>query len=115
MIKPKPAAAPQPDAAPAAAPPAGMYRPLPPYSGLAIAAMVCGICSLWTFGVSGIVALFLAYNARRQIRDAAGALRGDGMAITGLVFGWISAVGWALMIGVITLGVIGAIVAGPGG
>lgn len=64
-----------------------------PYSGLAIASMVCGICGIWTLGVSSIVGLVLGYRARHATRQ--GGKRGDGMAITGIVLGWIVVAGVA--------------------
>ena len=62
-----------------------------PYSGLAIASMVCGICGIWTLGISSIVGLVLGYRARRETRQ--GGRRGDGMAITGIVLGWVLVAG----------------------
>lgn len=66
-----------------------------PVSGLAVASMVCGICGIFTLGISSLVGLFLGYRARRETR--AGHRRGDGMAITGIVLGWL-AVGFALLV-----------------
>ena len=68
----------------------GAYKP---YSGLAIASMVCGICGIWTLGISSIVGLVLGYRARRETRQ--GDRRGDGMAITGIVLGWVLVAGIA--------------------
>ena len=73
-------------------------QPRPEYvsvSGLAVASMVCGICGIFTLGISSLVGLFLGYRARRETR--AGHRRGDGMAITGIVLGWL-AVGFALLV-----------------
>ncbi len=61
--------------------------------GMAIGALVCGIlagvCGL--AGIAGVilgpVAIGLALASRRRIRAAAGTLRGDGLAVTGLVLG----------------------------
>lgn len=77
-------------------PPSGQPRPeYVPVSGLAVASMVCGICGIFTLGISSLVGLFLGYRARRETRT--GHRRGDGMAITGIVLGWIAA-GFALLV-----------------
>jgi hypothetical protein len=54
-------------------------------NGLAIASMVLGI--LWIYWGGSILALIYGYVARRQIRERQQA--GDGMAITGIVLGWV--------------------------
>jgi Domain of unknown function (DUF4190)/DUF1707 SHOCT-like domain len=73
---------------------AGYYQPLNirKTNGFAVGALVCGI--LPVFG--GIPAVILGHYARGQIRKSGE--RGDGMAIAGLVFGylWISL--WLLVI-----------------
>jgi hypothetical protein len=65
----------------------------PRNDGLAIGALVCGIlaglCGL--AGIAGMVlgpvAIGLGVASRRRISRAGGALRGDGLALTGLVLG----------------------------
>lgn len=54
-------------------------------NGLAIASMVLGI--LWLYWVGSILALIFGYIARNQIRQHN--QQGDGMAIAGIVLGWI--------------------------
>ena len=84
-----------------------------PYSGLAIAAMVCGICGMWTVGISSLVGLVLGYRARRQIKQ--GHRRGDGMAITGIVLGWLVVAGAAGVLGcTVLLTAASGVVAGGG-
>lgn len=56
-------------------------------NGMAIAAMVLGIC--WVYWVGSILALIFGYIARRQIK--ARGQKGDGMAIAGIVLGWVGA------------------------
>jgi uncharacterized membrane protein YvbJ len=73
-------------------------------NGLAIASMVLGIC--WVYWVGSILALVFGYVARRQIRQTR--QNGDGMAIAGMVLGW---VGVAALVVVI----IAAIAASPNG
>jgi hypothetical protein len=85
-------------------PPAYGYYPPPGYlpygqpypgmpkagtNGFAIASMVLGI--VWIYGVGSILALVFGYIARSQIkRNPQG---GDGMAIAGIVLGWVGLVG----------------------
>jgi hypothetical protein len=54
-------------------------------NGLAIASMVLGI--LWLYWIGSILALVFGYIARNQIRERGET--GDGMAIAGIVLGWI--------------------------
>lgn len=56
-------------------------------SGLAIASMVLGI--LWIYWIGSIVALVLGYLALREIRWNPERIEGKGMAIAGVVLGWI--------------------------
>lgn len=61
------------------------YYPPRATNGFAIASMVCGI--LWIYWVGSILALIFGYIARRQIRQRGET--GNGMAVTGIVLGWI--------------------------
>jgi hypothetical protein len=75
-------------------------------SGMAIASLVMGIAG-WTLLplVGSILAIIFGYAARRDIRRRPDELTGEGMAIAGLVLGWImvglSVIG--LCLGVIAL------------
>jgi hypothetical protein len=81
-----------------AAYPRTAYYPVPrsPNSGLAIASLVCGVGEIFTGGLSGIAAVILGHMARNEIRQTG--KRGDGMAIAGLVLGYLAIAGWALII-----------------
>lgn len=74
-----------------------------PYSGLAIAAMVCGICGFVTWGIAGIVGIVLAVNAKKDTQF--GGKRGEGMRVAGFVCGIVSA---GLMAGCTALVVVSA-------
>lgn len=67
-------------------------------NGMAIASMVLGI--LWIYWVGSILALVFGYVARSQIRERREA--GDGMAIAGIVLGW---VGIGILVLVLVIGV----------
>jgi hypothetical protein len=69
---------------------------VPPSNGLAIGALVCGIAEFFTLGVAAIPAVILGHAARAQIRRTGE--RGDGMALTGLILGYLAIGGWALII-----------------
>jgi hypothetical protein len=76
-------------------------QPYPQYpqaamtNGMAIAAMVLGI--LWLYWVGSILALIFGYVARDQIKRTGQS--GDGMAIAGIVLGWVG-------VGFLVLGVL---------
>jgi hypothetical protein len=68
-----------------------------PTNGLAIAALVCGIAQ-FAVGITFIPAIICGHMARRQIRQTGEA--GDGMALAGLILGYI---GGVLVIGAVVL------------
>jgi hypothetical protein len=67
-----------------------------PTSGLAVGALVCGILELFTLGFAAIPAVILGHLARGQIRRTGE--RGDGMAVAGLVLGYLGIGIWTLVI-----------------
>ena len=56
-------------------------------NGMAIASLVLGIVWIWWIG--SILALVFGYIARQQIRDSGGLQKGGGMALAGIILGWI--------------------------
>jgi hypothetical protein len=82
-------------------------RAVPATSSLAVVSLVFGILSwcLLPF-IGAIVAIVCGHMARNEIRRApAGAMEGDGMAIAGLVLGYVHVVLVVLAI-VILLGIL---------
>jgi hypothetical protein len=67
-----------------------------PTSGLAVGALVCGILEIFTLGFAAIPAVILGHLARTQIRRTGE--RGDGMAVAGLVLGYLGIGIWLLLI-----------------
>lgn len=59
----------------------------PPTNGKAVASMVLGI--VWMWGITSIIGLILGYIARKEIKASGGRQGGDGMAIAGIVLGWV--------------------------
>ena len=59
-------------------------------SALAITSLVSGLLG-WTFLplVGSLVAIVTGHMARAEIRRANGQIEGDGLAIAGLVLGWL--------------------------
>ena len=56
-------------------------------NGMAIASLVCSLAGLATCGVTAIVGAILGHVARRQIRERGDG--GDGLALAGIISGWI--------------------------
>jgi Domain of unknown function (DUF4190) len=70
--------------------PQGGYPPqLPRTNGYAIASMVLGILGSTTCLIGAILALVFGYKARREIDASGGQQQGRGMAIAGIVLGWV--------------------------
>ena len=64
-------------------------------SSLAVTSLVAGILGWTLLPLLGtIVAIITGHMARKEIRTSGGRLDGDGLAIGGLVLGWVSAVLW---------------------
>lgn len=76
------------------------YPPARQTNGMAIAAMVLGI--LWVYWVGSILALVFGYLARAEIKRTGQG--GDGMAIAGIVLGWvgIGVLSVILLVGTVT-------------
>lgn len=70
-------------------------------NGMAIASMVLGI--LWLYWVGSVLALVFGYVGKKQIDESGGMQSGRGMAIAGIVLGWVG-VGFLLLFLVIGLG-----------
>lgn len=56
-------------------------------NGLAIAALICGVCQVFFWFLAAIPAIVLGHMARKQIRQTGEA--GDGMALAGMILGYI--------------------------
>lgn len=72
-------------------------------NGMAIASCVCGIGQVVGGPIAGIAAVVLGHQARRQIRQTGE--QGDGLAVTGLVLGYIG-------LGVVLLAIVGFLLVG---
>ncbi len=69
-------------------------------SGMAIASMVLGIIGVLGAAIlTSVPAIICGHIARRQIRDAEGRVGGEGMALTGLILGYLTTALSVLAIG----------------
>ena len=71
-------------------------------NGFAIASMILGI--VWIYWIGSILALVFGYIAKSQIDKSGGRETGRGMAIAGIVLGWI---GVTVLVVIIILGLAG--------
>lgn len=59
--------------------------------GKAVASLVCGILAIFPLGLlAGIPAIILGHLSKSEIRRSLGKLKGEGMALAGLIMGYIS-------------------------
>ena len=63
--------------------------PVPTVNGFAVAALVLGLCC-WCGSIPGILAVIFGYVALGQIARSEGRQKGRGLAIAGIVLGWIA-------------------------
>jgi hypothetical protein len=81
---------------PGAPPYMPLAAPVPATNGQAIASLVCGICTPFTGGLSAVPAIVLGHMARSRIRQTG--QQGDGLAIAGLIIGYLAVAGFALLV-----------------
>ena len=82
----------------------GMYATTPT-SGLAIASLICGIMGLVTcLFVPGIPAVICGHLALKRIADTSSPVQGHGLAVAGLITGYISVL---FIVGFVLLMVLG--------
>ena len=90
---PPPSAAWQTGPPPGAMPSSGWEGAAPPVprsktSGLAVASLVTGLF-FWCFLIPGVVGIVLGFLALEQVADGRGTVKGRGMAIAGIVLGYV--------------------------
>jgi len=92
----------------------GYPPPPPPTHGKAVTSLVLGIVSIAACGFfTGIPAIILGRQAKREIRESNGRLGGDGLATAGFVTGLIGTI-WTAFLAVLVIGVfaVGSVVQG---
>jgi hypothetical protein len=65
------------------------YQSTPSTNGLAIASLVLGIAQIFICIIGTVLALVFGYISRRQIDESGGTQGGRGMAVAGIILGWI--------------------------
>ena len=64
--------------------------PAPVVSGLAVASLVCGILGFLTIGTTGLLGVIFGHVSLARIKRAPNVMGGRGLAIAGLVVGYVS-------------------------
>ncbi len=85
-------------------PPVTLHSGTPQTSGKAIASFVLGFLS-WMFPAA-IAAVILGHISRGEIRRSAGRLNGDGLALTGLIFGYLGVAAIPVLIMAFTIPIV---------
>jgi hypothetical protein len=85
--------------------PVPAYQPPPPAgtNSMAIASMVLGVAEFFTAGLTAIPAVICGHIARRQMKETS--QRGDGLATSGLVLGYMAIIFWSVLIAASLVGV----------
>ncbi|WUH91506.1 DUF1707 and DUF4190 domain-containing protein [Streptomyces sp. NBC_00433] len=86
---------------PGAPPYVTMVPAMPSTNGQAVASLVCGICGTFTMGLASIPAVILGHRAKSEIRRTG--QQGEGMAIAGLILGYLTLAGFAAMVMLFTV------------
>lgn len=74
----------------------------PTTNGFSIASLVLGI--VWVFGIGAILAVVFGFVARKQIRESGGRQGGSGMALAGIILGFVGIAGvilWIVFVAVV--------------
>jgi Domain of unknown function (DUF1707)/Domain of unknown function (DUF4190) len=91
-------------ASPMPAWPVPAYQPPPSgTNSMAIASMVLGVAEFFTAGLTAIPAVVCGHIARRQMKLTS--QRGDGLATSGLVLGYMAIIFWSVLIAASLVGV----------
>jgi hypothetical protein len=88
---------------PSSAPSPGYLPATAPSSGMATASLIFGIIGLFT-GIGSIFAVVFGHIGLNQTRD--GARSGRGMAVAGLVMGYIVLIPWLILMVLMMLGAV---------
>jgi uncharacterized membrane protein len=93
-----------------------VYQPPMSTNSLARTSMILGVAEFFSMGLTAVPAVICGHIAKREMRLTG--QRGDGLATTGLVLGYMAIIFWAV---IIVLAVLGAAISigqggpGPGG
>ena len=90
--------------------PVQVYQPPASTNSLARAALVLGVAEFFTMGLTAIPAIICGHMAKREMRQTG--QRGDGLATSGLVLGYMAVIFWGILI---ALSIVGAVISASGG
>jgi len=90
--------------------PMPVYQPPVTTNSLARASLVLGVAEFFTMGLTAIPAIICGHMAKREMRQTG--QRGDGLATSGLVLGYMAVIFWGVLI---ALAIVGAVVSASGG
>ena len=79
------------------------YVPARKTNGLAIASLVCSL--VWLGGVGSLLAVIFGFIARSQIKRAEDHPQGNGLALAGIIIGFVGLVTIGLVIGLVAVAV----------
>lgn len=85
-------------------PPAGGFHPVPGVvpaaasatNGKAIASLVLSLLGI--FGIGSLLGIIFGYKARREIRESRGTQGGDGLAVAGIIVGFVTLAAFGLVL-----------------
>jgi DUF1707 SHOCT-like domain/Domain of unknown function (DUF4190) len=89
--------------------PMPMYQPPVTTNSLARASLVLGVAEFFTMGLTAIPAIICGHMAKREMRQTG--QRGDGLATSGLVLGYMAVIFWGVLI---ALSIVGAVISASG-
>jgi hypothetical protein len=90
--------------------PVAMYQPPVTTNSLARASLVLGVAEFFTMGLTAIPAIICGHMAKREMRQTG--QRGEGLATSGLVLGYMAVIFWGILI---ALSIVGAVISASGG
>jgi len=90
--------------------PVPVYQPPVSTNSLARASLVLGVAEFFTMGLTAIPAIICGHMAKREMRLTG--QRGDGLATSGLVLGYMAVIFWGILI---ALSIVGAVISASGG
>lgn len=72
------------------------YVPVQKTNGLAVASLVCSL--VWLGGVGSILAIIFGFVARAQIKRSEGGVQGNGLAIAGIIIGFVGLISVTVLV-----------------
>lgn len=89
--------------------PVPVYQPPVTTNSLARASLVLGVAEFFTMGLTAIPAIICGHMAKREMRQTG--QRGDGLATSGLVLGYMAVIFWGVLI---ALSIVAAMISATG-